>query len=302
MAGLVKRLEGVIPPIPTPFGPHGEVDHVALRKNLDRWNAYELSGYVVLGSNGETPYLTVDEKLAILETARSVIPSNKWMIAGTGCEATKATIELTCKAAEIGADAALIVSPHFYTGKMTHEVLKRHYQTVADRSPIPILLYNVPAFTHVELDGNLVAELSRHPNIIGIKESGGNITKIADMVRLTPKPFQVLAGSGGFFFPSLAVGASGGIMAVANVAPQVMLDIYGLYQEGRMEEGAELQRRIIPLNNAVTARFGVAGLKAALDFLGYHGGPVRPPLLDLRYEERETLKVMVRECINDQAV
>ena len=295
MAQKNKELKGVIPPIPTPFGSHGQVDHVALRKNLDYWNAYDLSGYVVLGSNGETPYLTTNEKLEVLETARSVIPSDKWMIAGTGCESTRATIELTCKAAEIGADAVLIVSPHFYTSKMTPEVLKKHYFMVADKSPIPIILYNVPAFTHVELDSYLVAELSKHPNIIGIKESGGNITKIADMVRLTPKSFQILAGSGGFFFPSLTVGASGGIMAVANVVPKVMLDIYRLYQEGRIETAAELQRRIIPLNNAVTTRFGVAGLKAALDFLGCWGGPVRAPLLDLTEEERETLKVILED-------
>ncbi len=297
MVNSSGMLEGVIPPIPTPFGPHGEVDHVALRRNLERWNSYGLSGYAVLGSNGETPYLTQNEKLAILETARAAIPASKWMIAGTGCESTGATIELTRRAAETGADAALVISPHFYTNKMTSQALMKHYLSVADASPIPVLLYNVPAFTHLDMGSETVARLAEHPNIVGIKDSGGNITKIADMVRLTPGSFRVLAGSGGFFLPALVVGASGGIMAVANVAPELTLSIYRLFRQGEVDRAAVLQRGLIPLNHAVTARFGVAGLKAALDMLGYHGGPVRPPLMDLDEPDRNALRDILSECL-----
>ncbi len=291
-----KSLAGVVPPIPTPFDRQGEVNHRALTDNLERWNKYPLTGYVVMGSNGETVFLSHPEKLAILQTARKAIPSNKWMIAGTGCESTRATIELTREAAEIGADAVLIITPHFYGGKMTADALAGHYFSVADASPRPVLIYNVPKFTHVDLDAGTVARMSEHPNIVGIKDSGGNISKIADMVRMTGKDFQILAGSAGFFFPALAVGAVGGIMAMANISPQQSLDLYDLFRNGLINEAAALQRKVIPLNAAVTARFGIGGLKAALDMLGYYGGPVRSPLLPLSDGERETLSTILAEA------
>lgn len=286
-------LGGVMPPVPTPFDREGDVAHKALAENIERWNRYDLSGYVVLGSNGEAVYLSREEKLRTLETARRAIPDNKRMIAGTGCEATRETITLTREAARVGVDAALVITPHFYGGKMGVEALVGHYFSVAETSPIPVLLYNVPKFTHVDLEATTVARLAEHPNIIGIKDSGGNITKLGDMVRLTDSDFQILAGSAGFFFAALALGAVGGIMAMANIAPQQALDIHRLFEKGQWNESAELQRRMIPVNAAVTARFGVAGLKAALDMLGYYGGPVRSPLRDLDDTDRQELRALL---------
>jgi 4-hydroxy-2-oxoglutarate aldolase len=283
-------LKGAFPPIPTPFDAEGEVDHQALARNLERWNQYDLAGYVVLGSNGEAAYLTEEEKLQVWETAREAIPSNKLMIAGTGLEPTCQTTFLTRRAAELGADAALVLTPHYYGGKMTRDSLVHHYETVADESPIPIILYNVPKFTHVDMDGATIASASEHANIVGIKDSGGNIAKLADVVRQAHPDFQVLAGSAGFLLGGLSVGAVGGVMALANVAPQECIDIYNLFREGCLGEAAEIQRRMIPVNAGVTGGFGVAGLKAALDMLGYYGGPVRSPLLDLTESDRETLR------------
>jgi 4-hydroxy-2-oxoglutarate aldolase len=211
------------------------------------------------------------------------------MIAGTGCESTRETIALTRQAAQVGADAALVLTPHYYGSKMTPDCLVRHYQAVADASPIPILLYNVPGFTHVDVDAATIARAAHHPNVAGIKDSGGNLAKLADVVRLTGPDFQVLAGSAGFFLAGLAVGAVGGVLALANVAPQECIGIYRLFKAGQWDEAAELQRRMVPVNAAVTARFGVAGLKAAMDMLGYYGGPVRSPLLDLTGAERQAL-------------
>ena len=285
----VVSLRGVFPPIPTPFDAQGEVALRALVENLERWNRYDLAGYVVLGSNGEAAYLTGQEKLHVLETARRAIPADKLMIAGTGCESTRETIALTRQAAQVGADAALVLTPHYYGSKMTPDSLVRHYQAVADGSPIPILLYNVPGFTHVDVDAATIARAAHHPNVAGIKDSGGNLAKLADVVRLTGPDFQVLAGSAGFFLAGLAVGAVGGVLALANVAPQDCIDLHQLFQAGQWDEAAELQRRLVPVNAAVTARFGVAGLKAAMDVLGYYGGPVRPPLLDLTDAERQAL-------------
>jgi 4-hydroxy-2-oxoglutarate aldolase len=286
-------VRGVLPPIPTPFDTSGHVAYSALRENLQRWNQYGLAGYVVLGSNGEAAYLERSEKVRLLEAAREVIPADKLLIAGTGCESTAATIELTRQAAEVGADAALVITPNFYDGKMSPDALIAHFGSVADASPIPVLLYNVPKFTHVELAASTVARAVPHPNIVGIKDSGGNITKLADTVRLAQEAggaFDVLAGSAGFLFAALAVGAVGGVVALSNVAPQQCVEIYTLFQEGRWDEAADLQRRMVPVNTAITATYGVAGLKAALDMLGFYGGPVRAPLLDLGKEGCQALQ------------
>ncbi len=288
-------LRGVFPPIPTPFDATGEVACRALAENLARWNRYDLAGYVVLGSNGEGVLLDEGEKLRLLETARQAIPADRLMIAGTGCESTRATIALTRRAAEVGADAALVVTPHYYKGRMTAEALVGHFYAVADASPIPVLLYNVPSNTGVDLDAATIARAAQHPNIVGVKDTGGNITKMADTVRLVGPAFQVLAGSAGFFFAGLAVGAVGGVLALANVAPQAASDLYRLFKAGRWDEAAELQRRMLPVNAAVTTRFGIAGLKAALDMLGYYGGPVRPPLLPITEAERQTLQAILAE-------
>jgi len=295
MSKAAVSLNGVFPPIPTPFDSEGNVAHQALVENLERWNRYDLAGYVVLGSNGEAVYLTEEEKLSVWETARQVIPSDKVMIAGSGCESTRQTIASTRQVAQIGADAALLLTPHYYSGKMTPDSLVHHYQAVAEASPIPVVLYNVPKFTNVDMDAATIARAARHPNIIGIKDSGGNIIKLADAVGLTGPDFQVLAGSAGFFFAGLTLGAVGGIMALANIAPQECIDIYRLFEAGQWDEAADLQRRMIPVNAAVTARFGIAGLKAALDMLGYYGGPVRSPLLDLTESERQALRDVLAE-------
>jgi 4-hydroxy-2-oxoglutarate aldolase len=288
-------LRGVFTPIPTPFDQEGNIVYPALAANLERWNRYALSGYVIAGSNGEAPYLTDDERIRLLETARPVIPQDRLLIAGTGRESTQQTIALTRRAAGAGADAALVVTPHYYASKMGGDALIRHYQVVAEASPIPILIYNVPKFTHVNLEAPAVARAAQHPNIIGIKDTSGDIVQLASTVRLAGPGFQVLAGSAGFFFAALALGAAGGILALANIAPLQAIEIYRLYQAGAWDEAAALQRQMIPVNAAVTARFDIAGLKAALELLGYYGGPVRPPLTDLGTSDRETLRAILVE-------
>ena len=291
-------LEGVFPPIPTPFDAEGDVAIDPLVENLERWNQFDLSGYVVLGSNGEGGFLGEDEKLCVWQAARGAISADKLMIAGAGNESTRETIKLSCRAAEAGADAVLLVTPHYFDTKMTPDSLFHHYQAVADEVPIPVLLYAVPKFTHVDIDAATVARLADHPNIVGIKDTSGNMAKMADTVRLVgtgARDFQVLAGSASFFLAGLTVGAVGGVLALANVAPQLCIDLYRLFRSGNLDEAAELQRRVIPVNTAITGRFGIAGLKAALDMLGYYGGPVRSPLLPITESERETLRGILVE-------
>jgi 4-hydroxy-2-oxoglutarate aldolase len=283
-------LSGVFPPIPTPFEAGGDVAYQALVENLQRWNEYDLAGYVVLGSNGEAVYLTDEEKIRVWETARQAIPADKLMIAGTGCESTRQTITLTRLAAGAGADVALAVTPHYYAGKMTPDALVRHYHAVAEASPIPVMIYNVPKFTNVNIDPAAIARAAQHPNITGIKDTGGSVAQMADIVRQADPDFQLIAGSASFLFAGLVLGAVGGILALANIAPQKCIDLYRLFQTEQWDEAAELQRWMIPVNAAVTTRFGIAGLKAALDMLGYYGGPARSPLLDLDEGERHALR------------
>lgn len=289
------RLDGIYPPIPTPFDAQGHFAPGALAENLAHWNRFALRGYVVLGTNGEYVFLTEEEKRQVLKAARAAIPADKLLIAGTGCEATGMTIELTKKAADLGADAALVITPSYYTGRMTPEVLTRHFQAVAEASPIPILIYNMPACTGIDLSAATVAAMAEHPNIIGIKESGGNVVKMGDIRRLAGPRFQVLAGSAGFLLPGLSVGAVGGILALANIAPAHCLAIYRHFLEGRWEQARELQVRMIPVNTAVTSGWGVPALKAAMDLLGLYGGPVRAPLLPLAEELKEKLRAILIE-------
>ncbi|MCP5106483.1 MAG: dihydrodipicolinate synthase family protein [bacterium] len=286
-------LEGIYPPIPTTFDEKGEIAVGALKNNLEHLNPFDLRGYVVLGSNGEYVMLTEEEKLLVLETARAAIPPGKLLIAGTGGQSTAETVRLTQKAAEIGADAALVITPSYYRKLMTPETLMFHFQAVADESSIPILIYNMPACTGIDLDAETITKISRHPNIIGLKDSGGNMAKMGAIRRHAGPGFQILAGSGGFLLPALSVGAVGGVLALAIIAPENCLAIHRYFREGNQTEARELQVRMIPVNSAVTARWGVPALKAAMDMLGMYGGPVRPPLLPISPETREQLEAIL---------
>jgi 4-hydroxy-2-oxoglutarate aldolase len=295
MNDLPLRLDGILPPIPTPFDQEGNLALDALAANLAHWNQYGLRGYVVLGTNGEYVYLSHEEKLQVLSTAREAIPPEKLLIAGTGCEATHHTIELTQQAAEIGADAALVITPSYYTGRMTAEAQIAHFNAVADSSPIPILVYNMPANTGIDLSATTVSVLAQHPNIIGIKESGGNVIKMGHIHHLAGVDFQIMAGSASFLLPGLAVGAIGGILALANIAPAQCLALRQHVMFGQISEARELQVRLIPVNNAITRDWGVAALKAAMDMLGLYGGPVRPPLLPIDHQTKEKLQTILLE-------
>lgn len=270
--------EGVFPPVTTPFR-GDEVAHDKLAANLRRLGDYPLAGYVVLGSTGEFPALTESEKERLIATARAEVPRSKLLIAGTGGDSTPGAIRLTRRAAELGADAAVVITPSYYKGSLKPPVLIRHYRAVADASPIPIMLYNFPANTGVNLEPDTVARLAEHPNIRGIKDSSGNVPQAAETIRLTPKTFQVLVGSPIGFLPALLLGAAGGILAIANVAPRECCEIFRLAQAGGWAEARELVFRLSPLAAGISARYGIGGLKAALDLLGYYGGPPRGPLL-----------------------
>ncbi|MCK5634180.1 MAG: dihydrodipicolinate synthase family protein, partial [Anaerolineales bacterium] len=289
------NLAGIFPPISTPFAENGEIDFDHLRSNLSRWNEWPLDGYVVGGSNGEFVSQTFDERVAVVKTVREEMSSNHLLIAGAGMHSTQETVELTLAMTAVGADAALIVTPSYYKSKMDLRALRSHYYTVAQASSVPVLLYNVPANTAVDMPAGTIIELAQHPNIIGIKDSSGDLAKMEAVVHAVPEGFQVLAGSGSFFLPALTIGAVGLIAALVNIAAGDLKRIHTLFRDGQLDDARNLQKKLIETNSAVTARFGVAGLKEALDLLGFYGGPVRSPLQPLLKEEREELRsILVR--------
>jgi 4-hydroxy-2-oxoglutarate aldolase len=278
----MKPFAGIYTPIATPFRDDGTVDERALAANVSRWMTTPLTGLVVLGSNGEAASLDDDEADRVVAIVRAGVPSSRPLIAGTGRESTRATIAATRRAAAAGADAALVRTPSFFKPQMTSDAFVRHFTEVADASPVPVLLYNVTLYTGVNLLPDAVERLAIHPNIVGIKESGSDIGQIAEYVARTPDDFTVLAGSATTLVHALCAGCDGAILALASLVPAECASLVMLVGEKRLEEATALQRRLMPLARSVGSTYGVPGLKAALELIGYAGGPPRPPLRPVR--------------------
>src|SRR3954470_2670671 len=275
------NLRGVFAPIPTPFDRDGRIDLDTLGAACAHWAASPLDGIVVLGSTGEAALLDEAESDRVLAFARDRWPSSRPFIAGTGRESTRAAIDAARRAAGLGADAVLVRTPGFFKSQMTSDVFVRHYTAVADASPVPVLLYNFTAVTGVNLLPAAVARLATHPNIAGMKESGGDVAHVADLVSLTPDDFIVLAGAAATLYPMMCVGAAGGILALANALPEPCVRLFELARDGKHAEAIALQRELVPVARLLGATHGVPGLKAALNLLGYDVGVPRPPLLPL---------------------
>jgi 4-hydroxy-2-oxoglutarate aldolase len=274
----MRDLAGVFLPVPTPFR-REEVATDRLRANLERWQATGLHGFVALGAAGEAPMLAEPERDAVLAAAREAVPRGRPLLAGTGADSTLHTVRQTRRAADLGADAAVVVTPHYFTEAFAQPAAQvRHYLAVADASPIPVVIENAPAHTGIDLAPETVARIAEHDNVCGLVDGSGRIAQDAHTVHLTPKTFHVLVGSGAALLPGLAVGASGGVLAMAAVAPREYAELYALGRQGRWAEAVELAARLVRADRGVAGRHGIGGLKAALDLLGYYGGPCRAPL------------------------
>lgn len=273
-------LSGTFLPVTTPFDPvTGDVDVVAFRSNLRSWLEHPVRGILISGSTGESVLLDEGERTALIEAAADVVSPDRVVIAGTGAESTRHTMRLTRQAAAAGADAVLVSPPAFYKGAMTPAVLARHYRAVADASPVPVLVYQVPLrLSTLDLPTGLVGELSQHPNIVGIKDSRGKLELVGELVEQTNDDFQVMVGSGALLYGALEMGATGGIVAVGLMAAAQAAEISVAFAEGRPGDAGEAQERIGPVHQEIVGGMGVPGIKAALDLLGLHGGAPRPPL------------------------
>jgi len=273
------NLAGVFPPVPTPFAADESVDPAALQHNIRRLLRSPLRGVVILGSNGEAPLVNDDDSVRMIEAAREAVPRDRVLMAGTGRESAFDTIRLTKRAAEAGVDAVLVRTPSFFKSQLTAAAFTKHYTEIAERSPVPVLLYNYSALTGVTLHPEAVGILSQHPNIAGMKESGTDEALIAAYGAHASAKFQLLAGTVTALHVSMASGATGAILASAVVAPDRSVELFNLLKEGRVDEARALQARIVALNRHVTTTYGVPGLKLAQDLVGQRGGLPRLPLL-----------------------
>lgn len=285
------KIKGVLPPMVTPFDKNDNVDYEKHARNVEKWNEFNLAGYLVLGSNSETVFLTEEEKLRMVELTVKHRKAGKLVVAGTGMESTGATIDLTNKAADLGADMALIVTPFYYGDKMKDEALINFYTDVADNVKIPVMIYNVTKYTHVNISPNAVGILCRHPNIIGMKDSSGNVSQLIEFKKAVgDAEFNLMIGTASIWYPALALGVKGAVMALANCCPGECVEVQKLYDAGKHEEARELYERVFPVNSAVTGKYGIAGLKYACDLMGFEGGFVRKPLIQLKKQEKTELK------------
>jgi len=273
------NLSGLLLPITTPFTAAGEeIDFDGLTSNLAKWNQTGIAGYVVLGSTGERVNLDEREYVEVIRTARQAVPKEFAFIAGAGQQSTRGTIREIKVAARAGAEAVLVITPHYYRSAITQDALVRHYATVADASSIPIILYSMPDLTGIQIEPETAARLSGHKNIIGIKDSSADVAKFAQTVQSVPDDFAVMIGNGTVFCEALQAGARGGILAVGCAASELCIEIYRAVQVGEIDRASSLQEKLTPLALAVTKTYGIGGLKAAMDMAGYAGGPVRAPL------------------------
>jgi 4-hydroxy-2-oxoglutarate aldolase len=273
----LKKLRSILLPITTPFS-SDLVDHAALRANIGRWSTTGIGGYVVLGSTGERVHLDDREYLEVIETARAGVPKDLAFITGAGQQSTVATINEIKRAARAGADAVLVITPYFYRSAITQDTLVSYYTAVAEASPVPVLLYSMPPLTGIKIEPETVARLSEHANIIGVKDSSNDIGGFKTTVGLCSSDFAVLTGNGTVLLDALKAGATGAILAVGCAVPEVCVEIFRAFNAGEDERAASLQELLTPLATAVTTRFGIGGLKFAMEQAGYHGGAVRAPL------------------------
>ena len=291
---MTINLSGVLLPITTPFMANDDVDIAALKKNINRWNSIGIAGYVILGSTGERVNLDEREYLQVIETARAAVPKTMTFIVGAGQQSTRGTIAEIERAAKAGAEAALVITPHYYRPAITQQALFEHYIAVAGAVSVPVILYSMPDLTGIKIEPDTAARLSEHKNIIGLKDSSNDVAKMRETVQTVTEGFAVTIGNGTVFREGLQAGAGGGILAVGCVVPELCLEIYRAVKAGDNDRASSLQEKLTPLARAVTRTFGIGGLKAAMEMAGYVGGGVRAPLQPASKEARAEIERLMK--------
>lgn len=289
-----RPFAGIVPALTTPFK-DGALWVSGLKSNIEKYNRYDLAGYLVLGSTGESVLMAEKESLEAVELVRGAAKPGRTLIAGTGMFSAPDTVHFTNLAAEAGADFGLVVTPFYYKGQMSAKVLEDYYREVADQSKIPIIMYNVPKFTGLDLPLDAILSLAEHPNIAGLKESSGNIALTEEIMKSCPEGFTLYQGAGSLLFAALMIGAGGGILAVADMAPGEAVGIYKAIEEGKYQKARDLQLRILTANQKIVNGLGVPGIKCAVELLGYAAGELRSPLKPVSEDQKK----MIRKILED---
>jgi 4-hydroxy-2-oxoglutarate aldolase len=279
----------MVPAVST-FAANGDLDPAAFQRNIDQHLAFGMNGVLVAGSSGESALLDDEDRRRLLTWAHERVPSDRWLLMGVGSESTRQTIARAHDAKSIGANAVLVISPHYFLKRMTEAALLAHFRAVADASPLPVLLYNMPAYAHIVLSASFVHEMAQHPNVIGMKDSAGHLPMFEQYLAAQGAHFRVLTGSGATVVPALERGASGAILAIGLYAGPTVRRMVDLFWAGQREEAAALQQRLVPLATDIGGALGPAGIKAAMDLVGLSGGAPRAPLLPASAEERAIVK------------
>lgn len=294
------RFQGIFPALTTPFAPDGSVAVDKLRENIARYNRIPLSGYIVNGSTGESVLLSFAEIDRVWTAAREAAASGKLLIAGAGVDSTAETIARSRRAAELGYDAVLIKTPHYFKPLLTPAALERHYLAVADASPVPVLLYSIPQYTGISVTADWVARLAAHPNIGGIKDSSGNVQLVSEIVQQCPAEFSALVGSASTLFASLILGAAGGVLALACYLPEAAVELYQAARARELDRAERLQFALLGASRHIAGELGPTGVKYAMDCVGYYGGPPRPPLLPLTEAQKKSVEAALAESLARQ--
>ena len=285
------KLQGILPPIATPFDHRGELYKAKVQHNVEKWNRTGLAGYVVCGSTGESVYLTTEEKMQIWRWVAEYAASDKILMCGTGVESVRETVALTNAAADLGYKAAMIRTPHYYKNLVNRtDAQVLYFRCVADEIKIPLMIYNWPQATGVDISPEAVATLSHHPNIFAIKESSGSLEKCIQMLQEVKPGFQVFTGSAPILAPSLAIGCSGAVLAFANAAPYAAISIWEAHRSREFAASMDWQKRILRAAQLVTVKHGIPGLKYAMDLNGYYGGPPRLPLTPITPQAQQEIE------------
>lgn len=293
---IIKNLKGVFPPVVTPFDASGRIDEERFAENVKRYTNIGLSGVLVAGSTGEAPYLTARERLRLIEIARRIVLPPEIVMAGTGLESTRETLDLSREAIARGADALLILTPNYFKSRMNTTALVAHFRALGNKLARPLLIYNIPQFTGIRMAPEAFAELARHRNIVGLKESSGDLVYLRAILRKVPRNFRVFTGAASVFLDALRAGATGGVLGQADFLPELCVGVYEAFCQGRLKDASELQQRLRPLVERISTPYGVAGIKAALDLCGYSGGNPRPPLVPLGRGPYREVAAAVREA------
>ncbi|MBR9989355.1 MAG: dihydrodipicolinate synthase family protein [Gemmatimonadetes bacterium] len=293
--GISDRLHGIFPPVVTNFDSAGEIAPIPFRDNLRRWIETPIDGIVLFGSNGEGALLDEDEKSRLTAFARDVVPAGYVLVGGASGESTRSTIRQAKQIAAEGADVVLVHPPAYFGPYISVAAMMDHFRALADASPVPVLLYHIPKYTKVTLEAGFVAELMRHPNVVGLKDSSGDMKRFADYTNACGGECRLFVGNGALLYTALELGAAGGILGVANIAPALCAEVVRHFREGRPQEAGRIQGRLTPLHRDIVAAHGAAGCKAALDAMGWAGGPPRAPLKALGERERQQVARVMQE-------